>query len=80
MGSTLTTTSGSSERCMKIVAVQVQGMKLGRVIEVIPGRDGRIRGAEVKVGKSGAVIRRPVNRLYPIVKADDVKQPPGNVK
>ena len=44
--------------------------RIGRVIRVIPGRDGRIRGAEVKVGKTGAVIRRPVNRLYPIVKAE----------
>ena len=43
--------------------------KLGRIVNIIPGRDGRIRGAVVKVGKSGAVIRRPVNRLYPLVKA-----------
>ena len=44
--------------------------KLGRVINVIPGRDGRVRGANVKVGKSGAIIRRPVNRLFPVVKVD----------
>ena len=43
--------------------------KLGKIVNIIPGRDGRIRGAVVKVGKSGAVIRRPVNRLYPLVKA-----------
>ena len=53
--------------------------KIGRVVRVIPGRDGQVRGAEVKVGKSGAVIRRPVNRLYPIVKAETQKAP-GNVK
>ena len=41
--------------------------KVGRVLSIIPGRDGRIRGAEVKVGKSRAVIKRPVNRLYPLV-------------
>ena len=42
--------------------------KIGKINEIIPGRDGRIRGAIVKVGKSGAIIRRPVNRLYPLVK------------
>ena len=31
------------------------------------GRDGRIRGAEVKVGKSGVSIKRPINKLYPLV-------------
>ena len=41
--------------------------KMGRVENVIPGRDGRVRGAEVKVGKTGALIRRPINRLYPLV-------------
>ena len=45
--------------------------KIGRVMEVIGGRDGRIRGAEVKVAKSGAIIKRPINRLYPIVKANN---------
>ena len=45
--------------------------KIGRVNEVIPGRDGRIRGASVKVGKSGAIIKRPVNRLFPLVRAED---------
>ena len=40
---------------------------MGRVENVIPGRDGRVRGAEVKVGKTGALIRRPINRLYPLV-------------
>ena len=29
-----------------------------------------IRGAQVKVGKSGTIIKRPVNRLYPLVKAE----------
>ena len=42
-------------------------MENGRVENLIPGRDNRIRGAEVKVGKTGALIRRPVNRLYPLL-------------
>ena len=53
------------------------------MINIIAGRDGRVRGAEVKVGKSGAIIRRPVNRLYPVVKAEasvDELPAPGNVK
>ena len=41
--------------------------KIGKVISIIRGRDERIRGADVKVAKSGAVIKRPVNRLYPFV-------------
>ena len=45
--------------------------KVGRVTRVIPGRDGRIRGAEVKVGKNKVFIKRPVNRLYPLVRADN---------
>ena len=41
--------------------------RMGRVKALIPGRDGRTRGAEVKIGKTGALLRRPVNRLYPLV-------------
>ena len=44
--------------------------KVGRVTNLIHGRDQRIRGAEVKV-KSGATLKRPVNRLYPFVKSND---------
>ena len=57
--------------------------KVGKVIEVLPGRDGRIRGAEVKVGKSGAIIKRPINRLYPFVSAEaqaNEHQAAGSVK
>ena len=45
--------------------------KIGKVNSLISGQDGRIRGAHVKVGRTGALIKRPVNRLYPFVKADD---------
>ena len=60
-----------------------QQWKLGRVLALIQGRDKKVRGAEVKVGKSGAIIRRPVNRLYPIFSpASEVDQPfvAGNVE
>ena len=41
---------------------------LGRIEETIPGRDGEIRGAIVRVGgkKNSKILRRPVQRLYPI--------------
>ena len=48
--------------------------KIGKIDKIIDGRDGRIRGAEVKVGKSGYTITRPVNRLYPIVKAANLDE------
>ena len=42
--------------------------KLARVEEVITGKDGRVRGAVVKVnsGKNSTVLRRPLQRLYPL--------------
>ena len=42
--------------------------KLGRVNEVIKGRDGIIRGAEVITSKKGfrGKISRPLQKLYPI--------------
>ena len=42
---------------------------LGRVEEVLPGRDDQVRSAVVRVftgGKKSKTIRRPVQRLYPI--------------
>ena len=33
---------------------------------VLPGNDGEIIGAKVELGKTRNVIRRPVNRLYPL--------------
>ena len=47
--------------------------RIGRVDNVLIGRDGRVRGAEVQLGKSGIIIKRPVNRLYPIVKNESVE-------
>ena len=42
---------------------------LGKIVNLLPGKDGRVRGAELKVGKSGCMIKRPVNKLYPLLKA-----------
>ena len=46
--------------------VIVHDDNLARVIELIPGNDGHVRGARVRLGKSKHVISRPTNRLYPI--------------
>ena len=40
--------------------------RLGRVVDIIPSRDCNIRAAKVKVGKTGAIINRPINKLYPL--------------
>ena len=41
--------------------------RMGKVNRLIKGGDGFVRGAEIKTGKTGAIIRRPVNKLYPLV-------------
>ena len=53
--------------------------KLGLVETLVIGKDGQVRGAEVHIGKTGSLIKRPVNRLYPIEyfrynKYDEVRQ------
>ena len=54
--------------------------RVGRVINLIPSKDGKSRGAEVILGKTKAIIRRPVNRLYPFVnESDTVNQTPFTV-
>ena len=40
--------------------------RLGLVEALFIGKDGQMRGAEVHIGKTGSLIKRPVNRLYPI--------------
>ena len=40
--------------------------RLGRIIELIKGRDGEIRAVKLLVGKSRSVIDRPINLVYPI--------------
>ena len=48
--------------------------KTGVVEELMPGRDGVVRAATLRVGKKGQAsrLRRPIQRLYPLeVKASD---------
>ena len=40
---------------------------MGRVVGVELGSDGQIRAARVASGKTGNVLRRPINKLYPIL-------------
>ena len=41
--------------------------RIGRIVKLLDSEDGEVRGAEVKLGKSNSIIRRPVNKLYPLV-------------
>ena len=53
--------------------------QLGRVESLIAGSDGLIRGALVKLGKTGSKINRPVNKLYPLITSmednDEINKP-----
>ena len=40
--------------------------RLGRVVDIIPSRDCNICAAKIKVGKTGEIINRPINKLYPL--------------
>lgn len=55
--------------------------KIGKVEELIPGKDGEVRAAVVKVGNSSkrpALLRRPLQQLIPIeVKVPALVQPEG---
>ena len=52
---------------------------LGVLIELITGKDGVIRGAKVRTGKS--TIERPVQFLYPMeLSCDDTDERPKAVK
>ena len=40
------------------------------MIELIPSRDNNIRGAVIKIGKTGRCVNRPINKLYPIERSE----------
>ena len=39
---------------------------LGRIYDVITGKDGATRGAKLFVGKTKKTVERPINKLYPV--------------
>ena len=43
-----------------------QKWKVGRIIDLLPSKDHKVRGCKVLVGKTGQIVDRPVNTLYPI--------------
>ena len=45
--------------------------KMGRVLNLYPGKDGRVRVARVKVG--GSSMLRPIQRLVPLEVVQDMK-------
>ena len=45
--------------------------RIAKVNELIPGTDGKVCGATVKIGKTGSYIQRPINKLYPFVQRND---------
>ena len=51
---------------------------LRRVIDLIKGKDNVLRGACVKVGKTGSIINRPINKLYPLEVRRDRVRPAGS--
>lgn len=49
--------------------------KVGKIEEVIPGRDGRVRGATIRLSSGTGVLRRPVQLLYPLEVHHEVASP-----
>ena len=47
--------------------------RMGKVFKLIVSGDGSTRGAEIKVAKTGHMIKRPVNKLYPLVMNTDAE-------
>ena len=40
--------------------------KIVTVTEVLPSRDSGIKGAIVRIKKTNAILKRPINKLFPI--------------
>ena len=49
-----------------------QNWCLGRIVEIIPSTDGKVRGAKVLLGKTKMTIERPINKLYPVEFANEI--------
>ena len=60
--------------------------RVGLIIKLIDGNDGKCRGAEVRLSKTRSIIKRPINKLYPLVTNEDLEIRPfkhvslGNVE
>ena len=56
--------------------------RLGKIVTLIGGNDGRCRGAVVKIfdGEVGKYIRRPIERLYPVEVKSKVSVTPDEVE
>ena len=39
---------------------------LGRIYDVITGKDGRIRGAKLLLGKTKETVEHPMKKFYPV--------------
>ena len=39
---------------------------MGRIVELVESKDGKVRGAKVKIGKTNNVVKPPINLLYPL--------------
>ena len=44
---------------------------VARIVAVETGSDGQIRSARVVSAKTGNIVRRPINKLYPILTSND---------
>ena len=43
-----------------------QQWRLGRITDLIIGRDKKIRAVKLLVGKTGTIMERPINLIYPL--------------
>ena len=40
--------------------------KIGRITRVLPSKDSEIRGAIMRIAKTNAILKRPVNNLFAV--------------
>ena len=40
--------------------------KLGKIVELYKSADSKVRGGKIKVGMTGTLTDRPVNKLFPL--------------
>ena len=44
--------------------------RMARVEELLASSDEKVRGAKLKIGRTGSTIKRPINKLYPFVQCE----------